>query len=100
MTAWITGCAVSTVVEDTRTPVIEMNRFGDLLFHGEKLEPGKICKTLQRAGVRKGQEINIRIPQKADRQAMGHIAGELNKGGFTRIVFTTNRTASSSKLGR
>ena len=94
---WINGCAVSTVVEDTRTPVIEMNRFGDLLWHGEKLEPGRICKSLQRAGVRKSQQINIRIPQNADRRAMGHIAGELNRGGFTRIVFTTNRTAASTK---
>ncbi|MBP5511589.1 MAG: hypothetical protein J6Z49_11785 [Kiritimatiellae bacterium] len=94
-TVWIAGCA-STVVEDTRTPVIEMNRFGDLLFHGEKLEPGRICTTLRRAGVRKGQEINIRIPPKADRRMMGHIAGELNRGGFTRVVFTTNRAANST----
>lgn len=90
------GCT-STVVENTRSPVIELSRSGDLLFHGEKLERGRICRTLLRAGVRKGQEVNIRIPPNADRRAMGHIAGELNQGGFTRVIFTTDRTAASTK---
>lgn len=98
--AWLSfgtvGCVEHRVVSDTRVPEVEIDPYGRILFQGRQVEPGKLARVLRKSDIRKDQQIRILIPNQQDRKLMGHIAGELRQGGFTRFIFVTNRAARSS----
>ncbi|MBQ7188619.1 MAG: hypothetical protein IJR99_04295 [Kiritimatiellae bacterium] len=83
-------------MSDTRVPEVEIDSYGRILFQERQIEPGKLARALRKADIRKDQQIRILIPKQQDRKLMGHVAGELRQGGFTRFIFVTNRAARSS----
>ena len=96
LSLWTVGCVEHRVVSDTRVPEVEIDPYGRILFQERQIESGKLARALRKADIQKDQQIRILIPKQQDRKLMGHIAGELRQGGFTRFVFVTNRAARSS----
>jgi hypothetical protein len=87
------GCTTSRVIEDTRTPEITINTFGDVMFHGKHIAPEKIASAVKSAGIPKTQKIRILVPSEPDRHLMGRVAGYLHVAGYSTL-FVTDRKVS------
>lgn len=91
------GCATSRVVEDDRSPEIIINRFGEVLFHGKRINPDEIVKAVTSAGIKKTTKIWILIPGKdnCDEALMKNIQGRLAVAGYW-TVFVSDRKATAT----
>jgi len=89
------ACSSSRVIENTRVPEIVIDESGIITFNSKRLELGKIASAVKSAGFEHAQEINILIPDKADRSLMRAVSGELVRNGYTRTVFVKNRKATA-----
>lgn len=89
------GCATARVVSDAESPAIEINDYGAVKVMGKPTEVGRVGRAVTSAGFRRDEEIHVLIPRQPDRRAMAAVAGELRRGGFTRIVFVSSRKTAS-----
>ena len=90
------GCTSSRVVENTRVPEITIDERGLLSFNNQRVELGEVAAAVKSAGFKNTQEVNILIPENADRTVMRAVSGELVRHGYTRTVFVKTRKASAS----
>ena len=90
------SCTTSRVIENTRVPEVEIDTAGKIWIKDKSVQPGKIGKTLRSAGFRREQEVNILIPDTDNRRMMQSVTADLVRSGFTRSVFITNKSATSS----
>jgi biopolymer transport protein ExbD len=90
------ACTTSRVIEDTRVPEVVIDSYGKTWINDKPVAPGKIGRTLKSAGFRREQEVNVLVADPHDRRSMQTVTADLVKNGFTRSIFITNRTATSS----
>ncbi|MDA3923160.1 MAG: hypothetical protein PF904_00480 [Kiritimatiellae bacterium] len=90
------SCTTSRVIENSRIPEVEIDTFGKIWINDKPVKLGKIGRTLQHAGFRREQEVNILVADTRDRRTMRAVTSDLVKRGFTRSVFITNKSATSS----
>ena len=90
------SCTISRVIENTRTPEVEIESNGNIWIHDKPVKIGKIGKTLRSAGFRREQEVNILVSDTRDRRIMQAVTADLVRSGFSRSVFITNKSATSS----
>ncbi len=90
------GCAHETFVADAKHPEVEYTEGGDLKWRGRFIEPGELPGLLDRAGVGKKSQIDIRVPQ-----GIHSLSGPrqllfmLRRAGYTRGVLVTEKRAYS-----
>ena len=101
LTAWALlaggiGCTTSRVIENTRVPEIVIDEHGKITFNNKPVEVRKLAAAIKAAGFEKTQEVNILIPEKADRALMRAVSSELVLKGYTRTIFVKNRKAYSA----
>jgi hypothetical protein len=89
------GCVSSRLIENTRVPEIVVDASGAIAFNDERVELGRLSRTVKAAGITREQEINILIPANFDRSLRSRIYAEMLRGGYTRTIFVTDRKASS-----
>ncbi|MDD2600957.1 MAG: hypothetical protein PHO37_17325 [Kiritimatiellae bacterium] len=92
------SCTTSTVIQDTRVPEVEIDSAGQIWIHNQRVEVGKIGKTLRSAGFQREQEVNILIPNEPDRMLMKAVSANLVRSGFTRSAFVKAKSATSTTL--
>jgi len=90
-----TGCTSSRVVENTRVPEITIDERGLISFNNQRLELGEVAAAVKSAGFKRTQEVNILIPENADRTVMRAVSGEMVRHGYTRTVFVKTRKATA-----
>ncbi|NLC81875.1 MAG: hypothetical protein GX748_11905 [Lentisphaerae bacterium] len=90
------GCTSTQLIENTRVPEITLLESGEVIFDNRTVDVSKLASRLHRKGIRADQEVNILIPDHADRKTMRVISAELLRGGYSRTVFVTHRKASST----
>ncbi len=94
--AFVCGCAHETYVVDAKHPEVEYTESGDLKWHGRFIEPAELPKLLDKSGVDKKSQIDIRVPAsiqslKGPRQLLFL----LRRAGYTRGVLVTEKRAYS-----
>lgn len=96
MLALVCGCAHETYVVDAKHPEVEYTESGDLKWHGRFIEPAELPGLLDKAGVDRKSQIDIRVPPtihslKGPRQLLFL----LRRAGYTRGVLVTEKRAYS-----
>ena len=91
----LTGCMSHRVIENTRTPEIELTEFGNIEVNGEPVEIQNLLRTVRGAGFGLDQEVNVLIPENPDRRLMQRVTGILVQGGYRRTIFVTKKKAFS-----
>lgn len=89
------GCVSHRVIENTRTPEIELTEFGKILVNGQPVEIQDLLSATQEAGFEKEQEVNVLLPENPDRRLMQRVTGILVHGGFHRTIFVSKKKALS-----
>lgn len=94
--ALVCGCAHETYIVDAKHPEVEYTESGDLKWHGRFIEPGELPRLLEKSGVGKKSQIDIRVPAniqslKGPRQLLFL----LRRAGYTRGVLVTEKRAYS-----
>lgn len=94
--ALVCGCAHETYVVDAKHPEVEYTESGDLKWHGRFIEPAELPKLLDKSGVDRKSQIDIRVPPgiqslKGPRQLLFL----LRRAGYTRGVLVTEKRAYS-----
>ena len=91
------GCAHETYVSDSRHPEVEYGENGDLKWHGRFIEPEELPHLLEKSGVDRKTQIDIRVPVTI-RSLKGprRLLFLLRKAGYTRGVLVTEKKAYSS----
>lgn len=94
--AFVCGCAHETYIADAKHPEAEYTESGDLKWHGRFIEPAELPKLLEKSGVDRKSQIDIRVPPgiqslKGPRQLLFL----LRRAGYTRGVLVTEKRAYS-----
>jgi len=92
----LTGCLSSRVIENTRVPEIEIDVLGTITFNGDSVKLGEVATAVRAAGIRREQEINIRVPERVDPSLRNALCAELVRSGYTRTVFVKARKATAA----
>ena len=88
------GCATSrVVVEDSRSPEIIIDKFGDVIFYGKRISPDAVGKAAVSAKLPKEDKVRIAIPENPNQDIIGRVAGSLGLKGYMP-VFLTERKAT------
>ena len=92
------GCATSrVVVEDSRSPEIRIDRFGDVMFYGTRIAPEKVGKAAVSARIPKENKVRVLIPENPDRDVMGKVAGSLHVKGYGTVFITEKKATVDYK---
>ena len=96
LVAIVAGCAHETYVVDSKHPEIEYSENGDLKWHGRFIEPDELPGLLEKSGVSKKSQIDIRVPERIHSlKGPRHLLFIMRKAGYTRGVLMTEKRAYS-----
>ena len=88
------GCASTrVVVEDSRSPEIRIDRFGDVIFYGDRISPDAVGRAAVSAKLPKENKVRILIPETPDQDVMGRVTGSLILKGY-KPIFVTEKKAT------
>ena len=93
---FVAGCTHETYIADAKHPEVEYTENGDLKWHGRFVEPDELPDLLEKSGVDRKSQIDIRVPDKI-RSLKGarQLLFILRKAGYTRGVLVTKKHAYS-----
>ena len=98
--AFLAGCAHETYVSDSKHPEVEYSENGDLKWHGRFIEPDELPLLLEKSGVDRKSQIDIRVPVSIQSlKGPRRLLFILRKAGYTRGVLVTEKHAYSSAPG-
>ena len=90
------GCTHETYLVDSKHPEVEYTEAGELKWHRRFIRPEELPKLLERSGVDRKAQIDIRVPERI-RSLKGprHLLFILRRAGYTRGVLVTEKRAYS-----
>ena len=90
------GCTHETYLADAKHPEVEYTEDGELKWHRRFIQPEELPKLLERSGVDRKAQIDIRVPERI-RSLKGprHLLFILRRAGYTRGVLVTEKRAYS-----
>ena len=95
--AFLAGCAHETYFSDSKHPEVEYSENGDLKWHGRFIEPEELPRLLEKSGVDRKSQIDIRVPQRIQSlKGPRQLLFLLRRAGYTRGVLVTEKHAFSS----
>lgn len=96
MFLFFTGCATSRVVRDSAKAQIVIDSLGNILVYDKQIPLDRVASAAQRAGFERNQELSVQVPENPDRRLMTAVLIELRKAGYSRVVFVSEKKASST----
>ena len=90
------GCTHETYLVDSRHPEVEYSVDGSLKWHGRFIEPEELPRLLEKSGVDRKSQIDIRVPKgiRSLREPR-LLLFILRRAGYTRGVLVTEKKAYS-----
>lgn len=90
------GCTHERYISDSKHPEVEYTELGDLKWHNRFIQPEELPHILERSGVDRRSQIDIRVPERI-RSLKGprQLLFILRRAGYTRGVLVTEKRAYS-----
>jgi len=92
---FFTGCTTSRVVRDTTKSEVIIDSLGNIFIYDKRIPLDRVASTALHAGFERNQELSVQVPEHPDRRLMTAVLVELRKAGYSRVVFVSERKASS-----
>ena len=90
------GCTHETYLVDAKHPEVEYTEDGSLKWHGRFIEPEELPRLLEKSGVDRKSQIDIRVPDRMrSLKEPRLLLFVLRRAGYTRGVLVTEKKAYS-----
>ena len=90
------GCTHEKYLVDSKHPEVEYSENGDLKWHNRFIEPEELPKLLDKSGVDRKSQIDIRVPERMHSlKGPRYLLFILRRAGYTRGVLVTKKHATS-----
>ena len=91
-----TGCTHETYLVDSKHPEVAYTENGDLKWHDRFIAPEELPHLLERSGVDRKSQIDIRVPERIHSlKGPRQLLFILRRAGYTRGVLVTEKRAYS-----
>ena len=92
----LAGCTHETYLADSKHPEVAYTEAGELKWHDRFIEPEELPRLLEKSGVDRKSQIDIRVPERIQSlKGPRVLLFILRRAGYTRGVLVTEKRAYS-----